>query len=628
MGHGVVGVGWKDAIGIEAMLCTAIGGSSRRHRALLALLWSLDAWRSSAAEAAAGLQASGSRAPEAAEAALPPAVVVHGRRGPNSGINGVYIRDYVWRGNIGPCYRRGGATGQKAIFLYFEGEWRMGPSPEEGSVWAYARSGETSPLHIGAPWEVWDGQRVVEDPQMQVSDTSVIPSVLFLSFGGQGVPPGLRALQGMMMQQPGLWDGRPYFRHSAWEELFLLCSVPEGRWRLGPLPLRAAPGTDGSIISGALLYAASAASLPQEIVESWHIPINETNRLTLGEGSVRLATTSALGAPTLPHHHHPRHLVVEGVGAGDGFANGVYRRAPELLNQRPVYHKTDALRTASLWFAGGDWRLGPAIESGRDWAYAPSTVFSPLEIDAPWQRLDGQAEAVHLADAAGAIPGTVVVAGERYAQQHRLCDARPVYQREQRQHGAPDVFLFFRVHEGEWWLGPVVGGTECYARAAGSRLRVVPEASELLWRQVVQEHTAAGERQGRDDFGTILDVDEEDFSGRTVGTLRWCCGLLLAAVLAACGMCRPPVGAWQVAATRVAEALDNWQLHNDGSLEKSPESKTRKRSSLSCVVCLEASRDILLLPCRHVCCCKACADRLERCPMCRAWKTAFTKVFL
>merc|ERR1719341_2880073 len=97
--------------------------------------------------------------------ALPPAVVVHGRRGPNSNINGVYIRDYSWHGEVGPCYRYGGAgAGQKAVFLYFEGEWRIGPSPEQGSVWAFARSGAISPLAIDAPWEVWDGRRVAQDP--------------------------------------------------------------------------------------------------------------------------------------------------------------------------------------------------------------------------------------------------------------------------------------------------------------------------------------------------------------------------------------------------------------------------------------------------------------------------------
>ena len=32
---------------------------------------------------------------------------------------------------------------------------------------------------------------------------------------------------------------------------------------------------------------------------------------------------------------------------------------------------------------------------------------------------------------------------------------------------------------------------------------------------------------------------------------------------------------------------------------------------------LAASRSILLRPCRHVCCCSACAENLDRCPVCR-----------
>ena len=41
-----------------------------------------------------------------------------------------------------------------------------------------------------------------------------------------------------------------------------------------------------------------------------------------------------------------------------------------------MYHKTDAVRSASLWFAAGDWRFGPSIEDGTVWAYATSDVLS------------------------------------------------------------------------------------------------------------------------------------------------------------------------------------------------------------------------------------------------------------
>merc|ERR1712070_644241 len=35
-----------------------------------------------------------------------------------------------------------------------------------------------------------------------------------------------------------------------------------------------------------------------------------------------------------------------------------------------------------------------------------------------------------------------------------------------------------------------------------------------------------------------------------------------------------------------------------------------------CCVCLEADRQILFMPCKHVCCCQSCASSLETCPIC------------
>lgn len=44
-------------------------------------------------------------------------------------------------------------------------------------------------------------------------------------------------------------------------------------------------------------------------------------------------------------------------------------------------------------------------------------------------------------------------------------------------------------------------------------------------------------------------------------------------------------------------------------------------NSAECVVCLSDVRDTLILPCRHLCLCNACADTLRYqancCPICR-----------
>ncbi len=48
--------------------------------------------------------------------------------------------------------------------------------------------------------------------------------------------------------------------------------------------------------------------------------------------------------------------------------------------------------------------------------------------------------------------------------------------------------------------------------------------------------------------------------------------------------------------------------------EKEPPPKGRQE----CVVCLEKLASMLLLPCKHVCVCKGCSERLAECPLCRA----------
>lgn len=45
-------------------------------------------------------------------------------------------------------------------------------------------------------------------------------------------------------------------------------------------------------------------------------------------------------------------------------------------------------------------------------------------------------------------------------------------------------------------------------------------------------------------------------------------------------------------------------------------------SGLECVICMCDMRDTLILPCRHLCLCQACADSLRyqasNCPICRS----------
>ena len=45
-----------------------------------------------------------------------------------------------------------------------------------------------------------------------------------------------------------------------------------------------------------------------------------------------------------------------------------------------------------------------------------------------------------------------------------------------------------------------------------------------------------------------------------------------------------------------------------------------------CVVCLSEPPEVLLLPCRHMCVCRACFLHIEKCPVCRASFDEYVKV--
>ena len=121
-----------------------------------------------------------------------------------------------------------------------------------------------------------------------------------------------------------------------------------------------------------------------------------------------------------------------------------------------------------------------------------------------------------------AIPEKLTISGTEFLQEKRLCDARPVFGAtlgsNDTAHGGHGglgtngspatsrVFLYFRAHQSEWWLGPEVGGTEFVARATGSLFQVIPRIEELRWRVQVQ---AEPDTWKSDDEAGKTDLDLE-----------------------------------------------------------------------------------------------------------------------
>ena len=53
------------------------------------------------------------------------------------------------------------------------------------------------------------------------------------------------------------------------------------------------------------------------------------------------------------------------------------------------------------------------------------------------------------------------------------------------------------------------------------------------------------------------------------------------------------------------------------SVEEVDSKPSAEEEAVECVVCLDARRTNILMPCRHVCVCEACAATLRLCPICR-----------
>lgn len=72
-------------------------------------------------------------------------------------------------------------------------------------------------------------------------------------------------------------------------------------------------------------------------------------------------------------------------------------------------------------------------------------------------------------------------------------------------------------------------------------------------------------------------------------------------------------------AQKSLQELQSYERQVKHVLEKIENAKQHLEEEKLCVICRESPKEVLFLPCRHLCVCKDCGHReeLERCPLCR-----------
>lgn len=80
---------------------------------------------------------------------------------------------------------------------------------------------------------------------------------------------------------------------------------------------------------------------------------------------------------------------------------------------------------------------------------------------------------------------------------------------------------------------------------------------------------------------------------------------------------RPPPPAPAPAVAGGEQAVEELRQQLRRAIVATEDAVEEARSSHNCVICMDAASSVVLLPCRHMCACVVCADKVRRCPLCR-----------
>ena len=81
------------------------------------------------------------------------------------------------------------------------------------------------------------------------------------------------------------------------------------------------------------------------------------------------------------------------------------------------------------------------------------------------------------------------------------------------------------------------------------------------------------------------------------------------------------------AAAAAAAARANGSAPPASTATPAPAADAADPAGTTCILCMEAERDTVLVPCGHLACCQDCSARLRTCPLCRTRIVQAVRVF-
>lgn len=73
---------------------------------------------------------------------------------------------------------------------------------------------------------------------------------------------------------------------------------------------------------------------------------------------------------------------------------------------------------------------------------------------------------------------------------------------------------------------------------------------------------------------------------------------------------------------------DNKDISNNIVAQENASSRNSNNNRTLCVICLDAERDNVFIPCSHIACCTSCCTKIKACPICKIEFKGYIKVYI